>query len=72
MKGCAAGQGEGGWRWKCVSERERETRLRWFAHVQRMDNGCIRQRMTKMELQAGGKEEGEGGHGEGWCDRKVC
>lgn len=45
-----------------VLARERD-KIEMFAHVQRMDNGCIRQRMTKMELQAGGKEEGEG-----WCD----
>ena len=31
-------------------EKTQQARLRWFGHVQRKDDGCIRGRMPRMEL----------------------
>ena len=35
---------------KCFREKVRETRLRWFGHVQRRDSEYISRKMMRLEL----------------------
>ena len=35
---------------RCFGEKVRETRLRWFGHVQRRDSEYISRRMMRLEL----------------------